>query len=90
MAAIEPLRGLRITDKEVHGLLNSWKNGVDNGDLGKDFHDLVEWGFTSYLLSEKFTRVPISRLVPLSLAYGSVLHDLSHNSKTLASRPSQV
>ena len=39
MAAIEPLQGFRITDKETHGLLNPWKNLVDNGDLNEDFHD---------------------------------------------------
>jgi len=35
---MEPLRGFKITDQEIHGLLNPWKNLVDNRDLGKGFH----------------------------------------------------
>jgi len=36
---IEPRRGFKITEKEINGLLNPWKNIVDNRDLGKDFRD---------------------------------------------------
>ena len=39
MTTLDPLRGFRITDKETHGLLNPWKNLVDNGVLGEAFHD---------------------------------------------------
>ena len=39
MAAVEPLRGFRITDKETFGLLNPQKNWVDNIDLGNIFLD---------------------------------------------------
>ena len=39
MAAMEPRRGFRVTDKETRSLLNPWKNIVDNGDLDEDFHD---------------------------------------------------
>jgi len=41
MAAIEPLRGFRVMDKETHGLFNPWKSLVNNRDLGEDFHDCL-------------------------------------------------
>jgi len=70
MAAIEPIRIFRITGKETHGLVNLWEKLVDNRDnFMRRFPWLpvrapVERGFTSSLLSVKFTRqVPISGLV---------------------------
>jgi len=42
MAAIEPLRGCSITDKDLHGVLNPWESYLKvNRDLGEDFYDCL-------------------------------------------------
>jgi len=80
MVEIEPLRGFKATDKKDSWLVESVKELSRQQSLGMNFHDcqLEAWLLGALQVVcwlKSFRRqVPISELVPLSLAYGSGLH----------------
>jgi len=79
MEDIEPLRDFTAIDNETQGLLNPWKIEQATANVHKfprlSVRGLTIRGSASSLLIENFPqRVPILRLVPLSLTYGSGVH----------------